>query len=645
MTDATPPAETDPPCRPQPIRRAERRFLAVYLPTWSADRILRRIARRSGGRGESSPRRSVLRGHAKIILLAGMSHGQRIVAACCGMAARAGVRQGMTIAHATALLPAEAEVVVRDHAPMEDSAALLALARWAVRFSPTVGVDEPDGLILDVTGCQRLWGGDERLAELVAESIARLGVNVRVAIAPTIGAAWGVARFAVEERRNNAKAQRESKEEKRDKPYDDVQGMGATRRMRRVARNFAAVSMPVDEPALGSNSSSLASSSRLCVSCGWSVVAQDEWPELFERLPTAALRIEQRIIDELAEVGIDHVGQLLCIPRDEIASRFDAELLLRIDQAAGEAMEVLKLVRHEEPTSASIRFAGPTTQFEAIEQAAQQLVEKLCVRLQKREAGARRIELEVERLDEDLHPEYAQETLTLSRPSRSAKHLWNLLRPRIERLHLGEGIEALWLTARRSAPLPHEQEQLDGSSDDSEETTTARIQEAAGQLVDLLESRLGPEAVLAGEALESHIPEAAFRFRPASEGGLKMSAPSQRTRSVQARKPEDLRTAAPTSTVIPPPGDRPTVLFDAPEPAEVSLLQPEGPVIGLQWHGLHRIRAAIGPERIGRRWWHFKRSRRQPARDYYRLQDEEGLWMWVYRNRSTRKWFVHGVWG
>src|SRR5688572_10614978 len=200
MTNATPPAEALPPRRAQPFRREPRRFLAVYLPPWPTDRIMRRALRRSGGQGDI-PKRP---GPAPIVLLAATSRGQRLIAACCARAAKAGVRAGMSVAHATALLPAAARVVLRDHAPVEDAAALRALARWAVRFSPTVAPDDPDGLILDVTGCRRLYGGDEALAALVAESIRSLGLDARVAIAPTIGAAWGVARFAAEERGNNA---------------------------------------------------------------------------------------------------------------------------------------------------------------------------------------------------------------------------------------------------------------------------------------------------------------------------------------------------------------------------------------------------------------------------------------------------------
>jgi hypothetical protein len=32
------------------------------------------------------------------------------------------------------------------------------------------------------------------------------------------------------------------------------------------------------------------------------------------------------------------------------------------------------------------------------------------------------------------------------------------------------------------------------------------------------------------------------------------------------------------------------------------------------------------------------------ARDYYRVQDEAGLWLWVFRRLDTGRWFVHGLW-
>ncbi len=477
--------------------------------------------------------------------------------ACCGGSAALGVRVGMTIAHATALVPPE-KLLVEDHQPADDLAALKTLARWAMRFSPIVAPDPPDGLLIDATGCQRLYGSDVRMAALVTKSIRRLRVSVRAAVAPTVGGAWALARFAT-------------------------------------------------------------TSQRLSL-----VMGPHELRDALLPLPLAALRLDSQVTSELAEVGIDCIGQLLDVPRDGIAGRFGADVLLRIDQALGDAMEILSPLRPEPVASAVIRFSGPTTQVESIELAIRGLIDDLAAQLLRRESGARRLILDIERLDATLRLQSAQESVTFSRPSRDVKHLWAVLRPHVERLHLGNGVERIALIAKRCGALPHEQERLCGEDATAD---SAAFETAAGELVDLLRGRLGSEAVLRCEPHDTHVPEAAFRFLPASEAGL-----------------FQLEMPAPTGDATR--GDRPTVLFDRPEPAKVMLLEPEGPVISLQWRGqLHRIITAIGPERIGRRWWQFAPSSCQPARDYYKLQDDVGLWLWTYRSLATRRWFVQGVWG
>jgi protein ImuB len=69
------------------------------------------------------------------------------------------------------------------------------IAEWSIRYSPLVAVDLPDGLIIDASGCTHLWDGDDRYVADIANKLNTRGYDVRVAIADTIGAAWGMARF------------------------------------------------------------------------------------------------------------------------------------------------------------------------------------------------------------------------------------------------------------------------------------------------------------------------------------------------------------------------------------------------------------------------------------------------------------------
>ena len=87
--------------------------------------------------------------------------------------------------------------------------------------------------------------------------------------------------------------------------------------------------------------------------------------------------------------------------------------------------------------------------------------------------------------------------------------------------------------------------------------------------------------------------------------------------------------------------DRPGVLFDPPVPAMVVALMPDGPPASVAWEGrARRIVTSVGPERIGAEWWLSERG----TRDYFRVQDDSGVWCWVYHSSASGKWFVHGVW-
>ncbi len=68
---------------------------------------------------------------------------------------------------------------------------LAALALWCQKFSPLTAVSPPDGVIIDITGCAHLFGGE---AGLKAKILARFPA-ARVAIADTALAACGLARF------------------------------------------------------------------------------------------------------------------------------------------------------------------------------------------------------------------------------------------------------------------------------------------------------------------------------------------------------------------------------------------------------------------------------------------------------------------
>src|SRR4051812_3173233 len=84
------------------------------------------------------------------------SHGRMIVTAANAIAERQGIRVGMAIADAKAILP---ELEVQDDKQDLIPRLLTRIAEWCIRFTPVVAIDPPHGLLFNATGCSHLWGG------------------------------------------------------------------------------------------------------------------------------------------------------------------------------------------------------------------------------------------------------------------------------------------------------------------------------------------------------------------------------------------------------------------------------------------------------------------------------------------------------
>ncbi|WP_138484769.1 Y-family DNA polymerase [Dyadobacter bucti] len=125
-------------------------------------------------------------------VLAAPERGRMVIKAVNVRAEVMGIENGMVVADARAVLPA---LLVFDYKPGFAEKLLLAFGTWCIRFTPIVSVDPPDGLILDITGCTHLWGGERAYLKDIVNRIRGAGYDVRAAIADTIGTAWAVCRF------------------------------------------------------------------------------------------------------------------------------------------------------------------------------------------------------------------------------------------------------------------------------------------------------------------------------------------------------------------------------------------------------------------------------------------------------------------
>jgi protein ImuB len=163
------------------------RVLSLWLPNLATDRIAPRIQQ---SRHEDGP-----------IATFAAEHGAQRLAAVCPLAARAGLRSGMMLADARAMLP---DLAVHPAAPEADAALLERLAAWCERYTPYVAIDRSQehaggALWLDITGCAHLFGGEAALRRDLLARLERRGLHARAAIADSPGAAWALARFGADD--------------------------------------------------------------------------------------------------------------------------------------------------------------------------------------------------------------------------------------------------------------------------------------------------------------------------------------------------------------------------------------------------------------------------------------------------------------
>jgi len=153
-----------------------RRYLSVWLRRLSTDRIERRLAA-----PDNTPR-----------VVAGPIEAALRLTAMNDAAARLGLKPGMPLADVRAMHP---RIAVAEADAEADRGLLEAVADWVDRYTPLAGLDPPDGLVLDITGCAHLFGGEAAMARDLVARLARQGFHARAAAAGSAGCAWAMARY------------------------------------------------------------------------------------------------------------------------------------------------------------------------------------------------------------------------------------------------------------------------------------------------------------------------------------------------------------------------------------------------------------------------------------------------------------------
>ncbi len=602
-----------------------------------------------------------------------IEHGVRVVVDACPRSLLLGVRPGMTLAHARALCATadghrpgpvadDAEPCeLFDHDPVADVAGLRKLAGWLLRHVPTVAVDPPNGLLADVAGCGRLiaqrYGSEDGLLQFLFTTLRGFGLTARSAIADTVGAAWGLAHHG--QHPLVVVAPGETAEAIRPLPIESLRlAPAAVESLRRVEVARVGELMNLDRTELaerfarvrrgglgGSAAGGLGAARR---SASHPAASGTEFGEGEVLVPGLATMVpaEGRQSSTRSAGAAGLAGQRVASVPDPIE---------RLDQALGLLPETICPVRIAPSCRVEAHFSGPVVDRDSLEIALADLVERLCAKLRRLERGVRRLRLTAIRSDaaplwNDLH---------LGQPTRRRSHLWTLLRPTIESLPLGFGIDALLLAAQRTATLRHRQivtpatqanrfglpgpaswherpasvggdgrpHHLPTGSERSDRRAGAVAFDASvGEFIDAVAARLGLDAVLRAMPLACHEPEASLSLLPVASAGLLAREAMAGARIRDARRSRAMEaTDGEEGHVMWPAAERPTILWPQPEPvvieyarsaagvatepclAEPCLAEPWSGIPSLRavhWRGERfLVRAEGGFERIVERWW------------------------------------------
>jgi protein ImuB len=561
-----------------------RRYLSVWLRRLPTDRIAKRFP-------------------PDALVIAAPVKGALRLSAVNDAAAALGLRVGMPLADARAMYP---KLNVADADERADFALLEAVAEWCDRYTPLAGLDPPDGLMLDISGCAHLFGGEAALANDLVRRLARQGIQARIAIADTVGCAWGVARFL--------------------SSLPPPERGRSTHEVRRVGV------MPQNE-----TPTRLAPLADLPLSGGgdhWLVRSGYE-RDAIAPLPLAALRLPAQTVDALSQVGLKRIADVLDRPRAPLAARFGAEFVRRIDQALGREDEPIAPRLPIPAAIAEQRFAEPIALERDVLGTIEKLAGKLSALLERRGEGARLLQAALFRTDGKV---FRIEVGT-SESLREAARIRHLFADRLgvigDEVDPGFGYDMLRLAAlvtERSEPA---------------QTGLAQGDHAAelAQLIDRLGARFGLRRVIRSVAQDTHIPEFAVMAVAASASSPPPPTPPRHSLRSRGEGSSALAPELHQDSLAP---TRPIRLLARPEPVEAIAEVPDGPPVRFRWrHVLHEVTHVEGPERIAMEWWRDDQNRAL-TRDYFRVESREGVRVWLYREGLFRsgeptRWFLHGV--
>jgi protein ImuB len=305
-----------------------------------------------------------------------------------------------------------------------------------------------------------------------------------------------------------------------------------------------------------------------------------------QSVPIERLELDAKLRAQFHGLGFSLLGELLALPRLELAHRFGPGITAWLERLTGQRPDPPVYFDMPAVFLGELPLAYEVERTEALLFGLRRLLSQLEGFLRAHYWRALRLQL-------DLLQSEGQQSLSVGHASgaQSADIWLELCRLRLEPLTLARPVIGLRIEVTEFRELESVGEDL---------FSTAKTQAAPAQLLSRLQVRLGEQALYRVVPCEDHRPERSWRKAP-----LNGTLPAQ---------PDT-------------PGLRPLWLLAAPESISPALVK-------------RSIELLQGPERIVSGWWD-----QQPVRrDYYVGRWPDGRRGWLYREPAGG-WYLHGWFG
>ena len=554
----------------------------------------------------------------------------------------------MPLSEAKSLVRRGGSFHIFEHDPETDEQTIEHLADSLESFSPIVGLEpiddaeykrgrRPDSLLLDVTGLAHLFGDENQLARQLLLHCESLGYLPRIAVADTVGVAWALARYF-------------------------------------AGQYFAQHQQPVVLP------------------------PGDR--DAIKQLPVESLRLEPVTIDTLYQLGIETIGQLQRLSRNDLAMRFGNAIHRRLDQMTGKVSEPVVARRKPADFISEQLLEHPTNHRETIEVIVARLVTGICEQMRARQQGA--LQWTVQLACQSGPP--LEFRVNLFQPTATTRQVMPLVEMQLEQVLSPHTRK--YRKRNRGKPRSIQSSQPKNNQDDQPQSqtenqfhryTTIQVNEitvsvtssvllaqqqrklfdenprldrqSLAHLINRLANRLGTQNVVYPSLQSGAQPEYSFRLRPLVD-------PRRKHRRRKTKPPRQSHTLARPIRLFHPPlrlhkdgrtqlcktpgGPRVRQLESAPfssaTPPALLVLEttakgerpartdnrPAVSTIGSQKFSnsfaTQKITLACGPERIETGWWRGLTV----CRDYWRVETETRQQFWIFRDLRSGEWFLHG---